>query len=156
MRKEKEFNAEVKNSIKAVVGANIWERGYGHKLPDPPRGGFGKDRTFTTKRPCDIFYFYDGHGGAIESKFQRNFSAFGANKIALHQIDTLNYIYNTNNKAFVFLNIFIPREENRLLVFPWNECGWRLTVGPSYKKKELLEWPYVQGHKKLYDLTEIL
>jgi len=131
-RKESNFNTEVKNSIIAAGG-------WAHKLPDPPK----KIATASSVRPCDLVYFLLNIGGVIESKFQRNFNAFGPSRMAEHQIKTLNEVMATGNEAWVFLNIYIPRETNRLLAFSWPDN--RLIQGPSYKKKELLEYPHIEG-----------
>ena len=146
-RKESRFNTEIKNSIVAAGG-------WAHKLPDPPRGGGGEGRTFTTKRPCDLVYFFRNNGGVIESKFQRGFKAFGG-RLAEHQIETLNQVVATGNEAWVFLNIYVPRETNRLLAFPWPDN--RLVEGPSYKKQELIDYPYhVECEKGLFDIARVL
>jgi len=106
-------------------------------------------------RPCDMIACLEGKLVAIEGKFQKSFSAFGIKHIRDSQVLNLDAISQGRGVAFIFLNIWIPNKENRLLIWEW-EIFKKITANASLKKKTLLEMPYIQGAKKRFPIEDIL
>lgn len=109
-------------------------------------------------RPCDLLACVSGKLVAVEAKFQRDFKAFGIKHIRDSQVLNLDFINQGGGMGFIFLNIFIPYKENRLLIWEWNQFK-KITANGSIKKKELMEHPYLPCHKGRFsaqDMTHII
>jgi len=145
MRKEQTFCTEIINSFEQK---GIWA----YKIPDMPRFK-GQKTRFSIKKPFDIIVDYYSRFMAIECKFSRGFKAMNISQFEKknnNQIDNLLQ----HNLCYIFLNIFIPREINRLLIFDREAIG-DLVLKKRYTKKELEAWPkYIDGRQGLYYLSE--
>lgn len=113
------------------------------------------DGSDYSPRPCDNITLLDGRLLAIEGKFQKSFKAFGMGQIRDSQVLNLDAITQGGGVASIFLNIWIPREENRLIIWEWSDFKEKTRNG-SIKKKELLEMPYIEGRKQRFPVDQIL
>ena len=75
------------------------------------------DGSDYSPRPFDNITCINGQLIAIEGKFQKTFSAFGIRNIRDSQIQNLNTVSHSLGHAFIFLNIWQPRTENRLIIW---------------------------------------
>lgn len=92
---------------------------------------------------------------AVEGKFQKDFSAFGMSKIRESQIKNLDKYEKENGLAFIFLNIWMPRKENRLIIWEWGEFK-KITKNGSIKKKELTETPFIKINYESFQVDRIV
>lgn len=106
-------------------------------------------------RPFDQVVCYQGRYIALEGKFQKSFKAFGMSQIRDSQVLGLNAVTQGGGIALIALNIWIPRQENRLIIWPWQEFKKRTTIS-SYKKPELEAMPYIQGKKGRFPIDQVL
>lgn len=113
------------------------------------------DGSDFSTRPCDMIACLDGKLIAIEGKFQKEFKAFGMKQIRDSQILNLDAITQGGGLAFIFLNIWIPNKENRLIIWEWTHFK-KITAFGSIKKKTLRDLPYIQGHKKRFPIAQII
>lgn len=149
--KEKVFNTEVVNSLKAL-GA------WAEKIPDMP---FNPLARFNPEKPSDILGGYKGRFFMIESKQMKKFEALGERHFQHNQIKSLDRAVATGNAAFVFVNVRIRavkgenNYENRLIVLDWKRWGQRIKTA-SIKAKEIKELPFVSGQKGLFPLDAFL
>ncbi len=104
-------------------------------------------------RPFDVAVDYHGKFLAIEGKFQKSFNAFGMKKIRDSQIANLNAI--TKGQAFIFLYIWVPNQDHRLLIWEWEEFKRRTETG-SIKKHELMDEPFVTCKNYIYNVEQIV
>ena len=113
------------------------------------------DGSDFSPRPCDMIANYHGRLWAIEGKFQKSFKAFGLSQIRDSQRLNLDAITQGGGIASIFLNIWIPRQENRLLIWHLQDFKSRAEKS-SFKKGELMAMPYIQGSKNRFSVQEIL
>lgn len=113
------------------------------------------DGSDFSSRPFDNITLLDGKLLAIEGKFQKSFKAFNYSSIRDSQRLSLEAITQGGGIATVFLNIWVPRQENRLIIWHWPMLKARLQES-SIKKKELLEHPYIKGKTQRFNVEEIL
>jgi hypothetical protein len=113
------------------------------------------DGSDYSPRPFDNITCINGKLVAIEGKFQKDFGAFGMRHIRDSQILNLDAVRLSGGQAYIFLNIWIPRAENRLLIWEW-EYFKALTSEGSLKKRQLLDHPFVPGKKGTFPIPEVL
>jgi len=106
------------------------------------------------ERPFDMVSIFKSKLVAIELKFLKSFSAFGMRHMRESQIKNLNMVSESGALAFVFLNIWIPHKENRLLIWEWNRFK-SLTADGTIKKKELEQWAFIQGKAQRFPVDKI-
>lgn len=150
---EKTFNLELKKSL-------IFHGAWAHKIADMPRGPMLR---FNPEKPCDIVGVFKGQMFVIESKQIKKFQAFGIEALRPGQISSLTKIHEAGGKAFVFLNVRIPRTINSILVFEWEFWKWRWQTLGSLKKDEIEVMTFKEGLKAqrvnkdlIFDLEEFL
>lgn len=112
------------------------------------------DGSDYSPRPFDMVVCLKGKLVAIEGKFQKNFGAFGMRHIRESQILNLNAVTQGGGTAFIFLNVWLPNKENRLLIWEWENFK-EITANGSIKKSTLINLPYIQGAKKRFPVEEI-
>jgi len=146
--KEKNFNTEVKNSF---IAHGHWA----YKIPDFPQAMVTGAR-FNPIKPFDIMAVVHGYGVAVESKMLKKYEAFGGRHLREEQIQALDDVKKSDGRPFVFLNIRQPSPNrlNRLIVFDWNYWADRFKSSNSIKKNELESLSFIEGRKKLFDLTD--
>lgn len=138
--KESIFTTEILGSLRDL-GA------WAYKIADAPITKRVLDVTrFTQAKPCDIFACIDGTMIAIETKQIKKWRAFSLADMRPAQIVQLSRIAEHGGRSFVFLNVRIPRKENRLLVFEWTALFERLQIS-SIKGLELERLSYYEAHK---------
>ena len=108
--KEAIVNTEIVNSLKA---GGAWA----YKIPDALTIGGGN--RFTAEKPCDIVGFYKGKGFAIESKQIKKYAPIGFKMLRPSQVRNFEEMISKGNRAFVFVNVRVPRDPNRLLIFTY-------------------------------------
>lgn len=113
------------------------------------------DGSDYSPRPFDNITLIDGKLIAIEGKFQKSFKAFGMSQIRDSQKLNLDAVTHGGGAAFIFLNIWIPRQENRLIIFDWTSFKSR-TAHSSYKMAELKALPHITGKKQRFSVPGIL
>jgi len=150
--REKVFNTEIKNSLKALGF-------YAYKIPDMPTSYFGdvKQMRFNVAKPCDIFAAIYDKFVAIEGKMLREYKAFGIKYMRDIQIKNLDELEKTYDiPTFLFLNIrqTKPGQKrlNRLLIFSWSEFRSR----EVWLKDDLLKRIFWEGKKGIFDLDYFL
>lgn len=144
-KREQVFLTELKRSF----------TGYGsffYKIADMPHMGLGT--RFDLDKPFDAFVVSKSVAIAIEAKSMKSYAAFGR-QIRSSQIKGLNKFTRHGGRGFVFLNIRsgTPRI-NRLIIFDWMDIKDRVMRGQSIKKKELESLPYIDGHKKRFNIRK--
>lgn len=107
--KESNFNTEVVRSL----------RYYGwlaHKLSDV------RGTRFTGEKPCDILACSpSGCFVAIESKQMKKYERLKVGALRPNQIATLDKAIENNGRAFLLVNVRIPRVHNVCVALDWNE-----------------------------------
>lgn len=106
-------------------------------------------------RPFDMAVCLNGDFIAIEGKFQKNFNAFGMRHVRESQIANLEAHAQGGGCAFIFLNIWIPRKENRLLIWEWEEFK-SMTKHTSIKMRELMDSHYLPCHKGRFSAQDMV
>lgn len=150
--KESIFTTEVLRSLRAL---NFWA----YKIPDTPITKEILSVTrFTVAKPCDIIACRGGHLVAIETKQIRKWKPLSHRDFRPEQKNSLKSILDRKGSAFCFLNVRIPKEENRLIVFDWSTWGDRLSTS-SIHVKELKTLPWLNPIKNsegklMFDLCE--
>lgn len=123
---------------------------YAFKIPDSPASYGGAKMRFSAPKQFDIHAVFSGVPLAIECKLYKSFKGFGLNQLRDEQIDALNAYYEAGGSPYVALNIRVPavkgtqKRENRLLLFEWPMR--------FHSKQEIMEYPYTEGYKGLFDL----
>jgi len=152
--KEKDFLTDLKHSFE-MHGA-FW-----HKIADSPVSMI-RGARFEKAKPFDAISVYRGIPIAIEAKFIPDYKAFGIKSLRPSQVEGLTRFVNSGGLGFVFLNIRRTADKlrqirrlNRLMIFQFGEVGM-LEGGSNLRKTELEEYPYIEGSKKRYDLSEFL
>lgn len=142
-KREQHFLIELKNSWPTPLGTF-------YKIPDA-RGG-----KFILSKPYDVSATYKNIPLAIEGKTLKKLSAINYNlledsqKVALEEFEAYE-----GRIAIIVVNIRQSRDIlkdiphiNRMYYFTHKELK---TVG-SIHVKDLDRYPYIEGHKKLFDL----
>ena len=146
--RESEFTSEVMRSLRAQ---DIWA----HKIADAPISKI-KGMKFTLTKPCDIVACANGNFIAIETKQIKKWRAFSIKDMRPSQIVNLSQVVKAGGQAFIFLNVRIPNEENRLIIIDWGLHGEDL-ARESLKADELKIFPYLSGfsvnQKTFFDLS---
>lgn len=70
-------------------------------------------------------------------------------------MEALDAVVRTGGRAFVFINVRIPRIENRLIVFDWKMWAEVLRGGPI-PLRDMKTMPYIKGAKDLFPLEELM
>lgn len=135
--REAQFNTEMVNSLRH------WGA-FAHKLADLP-ASLTRALRFTPDKPCDIIGGYGKFFG-IESKQIKKWEAFGMRHIRQSQIDAMDDMIKTGNRAFVFLNVRIKavkgesKHANKTIFWDWREFR---EMKDSIKAKDLQKLPYI-------------
>lgn len=145
--REANFNIEVVSSLR-TYGA------WAYKPSDQPPT-FGKTMRFTPSKPCDILGCVMGRFFAIESKQIKEWKSFTIKMLRPNQIVALDDIVKAGGRAYVFLNVRMPRIENRLIIFDWAVWATHLK-GDLIKPDSLKNMPFIKGAKEEFDLSEFL
>jgi len=150
--RETSFLVDIKNSFEAMEY-------FFYKIPDSPTSyGRGTKMRFTLPKPFDAIGVAAGFPLAVEAKVSKGYKAFGMKDMRPSQITNLDKFIMAGGKSFVFLKVWSPKTEktkrfNRLLIFDWQYCRDEWLKG-TMKQKELMDWPYIDYRKKLYDLSD--
>lgn len=148
VKRESKFLTELKKSF--------WASGaFFYKISDSFHGGAMR---FDAPKPFDAFGCHKGVPMAIEAKAMTDYKAFGKTYLRDCQVKGLTEWSDAGGKSFVFLNIRRGPKDgvkrvNRLFIFPWEVIGG---ISRNMKKSEIESWPYIEGKKGLFDLSNWL
>ena len=144
--KESDFVRIINNSIKAAGG-------FSYKIPDTPFIPNNPMR-FTGKKPFDIISVFNDTVWIIEAKYSRGIKGFNEKILKPHQKEALELINNNRLRRLYSVMIYgcyLPREIKRIYIFHITlfQAGFRKT------KKELLQLPYLQIKKNLFNAKKM-
>jgi hypothetical protein len=138
--------------IHALKECGCWA----YKIPDMP---FTGRATFCPPKPCDIISLYNGTTFYVEAKLMKKWEAFGERWLEESQIAKGKEIIDAGGKYFIFLNVRIKadslknvKQDNRLIIFRYQDVVGK----PSIYAKDLINYPYISGHDKSFDLRSFL
>lgn len=146
---EKHFVTEVKNSLKAA-GCS-----FAYKIPDFPQSMLTGAR-FNPAKPLDIVAAYGPYFLGIECKQIKEYRNFRASDVRPSQLETLCDLKAKGTAGFIFLNIRIAREVNKLVIFDWATWWPILARDNKIEKASLIGAPGIPGRKGLFDLKPFL
>lgn len=134
------------------VVASFKEEGHwAYKIADVPV----IQQRFFADKPFDIVAFVNHNAVAIECKQMKKFMAFGMSAMRDSQIENFDRISATRSgKCYVFLNIRIARNVNRLYAFKWVNLKWVWKVHGSLQAEHLRLFKYIEGGKGKFPLKE--
>lgn len=143
---EADFSGELVKSLK-MAGA------WAFKIPDAPYSKAIKRRPIY--KHYDISAVYQAMPIAIECKLLHGFEAFGIRHLRESQINALTNHSRCGGLAFVALNVRIPYQENRLIIWPW--IDFLSAAAPtSIPGKALVDLPYIQGEAGVFPVFDWL
>ena len=147
--KEAQFLTELKHSFRAQVEQCFW-----YKITDVPMGirNSNSPMRFNVAKPFDVLAILNGVPVAIEAKYQNSFAEFGMGQIRPSQVIGLEAFAAGGGHSYIILNIRIPNECNRVLIFNWQEFKKR---DKSIGKKELEQWDFIEGSKGTYPVHQL-
>lgn len=148
MRKEKNFVSDIMHSLNQMPGLTAY------KIPDAPVFE-GQKTRFSPTKPFDIVADYCGKFIAIECKMFKEYKAVSLGLFRRQKEGVIKNCQLTNllrhECCYVFINIFVPREMNKLIILNRSDIK-HIIDGHTIRKKELEEFEYVESKKGIYEV----
>jgi hypothetical protein len=148
---ERDFGKYIIHSLEATGGC-------GYKIKD--MAAYGGMQIATQQNPFDIFGVVcrpDPKACYIEAKHFKELKAFNLNKIEPHQAEWLTkFSLPKESEVYVLLSVQIKRADIRVWIWDWRFLKEKYEAGFSYHAKMLLELPYNEVHKGIFEFSNII